>query len=58
MGIWGKDGEDGVMLSKIKLFDNWGTGIGEEKTNLTKRKKSDGGNHNIIEYPERLSPTR
>jgi hypothetical protein len=36
MGIWGKDGEDGVTLSKIQLFDNGGVGVGEEKTNLTR----------------------
>jgi hypothetical protein len=27
----GKDGEDGVTLSKIQLFDNGVAGIGEEK---------------------------
>jgi hypothetical protein len=39
MRKWEKDGEDGVTLSKIQLFDNWRAGLGEEKTNLTRREK-------------------
>jgi len=38
----GKDGEDGITLSKIQLFDNWGAGLGEEKTNLTRRENAWG----------------
>jgi hypothetical protein len=25
------DGKDGLTLSKIQVFDNWGNGLGEEK---------------------------
>jgi hypothetical protein len=42
---WGKEGEDGVTLSKIQLFDNWRASLGEEKTNLTKQEKCGGCNH-------------
>jgi len=42
MREWGNDGEDGVTLSKIQLFDNWSAAIAEEKTNFTRRENAWG----------------
>ncbi len=55
-GEYGKDGEDGVTLSKIQLFDNWGAGLDKEKINLTRREKSGVGDQ--VGKPKKPLPTR
>jgi hypothetical protein len=50
------DGEDGVTLSKIQLFDNWCAGLDKEKINLTRREKSGVGDQ--VGKPKKSLPTR